>query len=205
MPSAVNTASKEPMNWPARSPDQELDRSRVLAEVHQEVAGCLCHPRTVRVGGDAGQVDATGAVLDDDVGSVESERHEPAARTRPLPAKIPTEHGFCGLRRRSIPQNQSVDATEQHGVHVDEIDRENAAGLRGQELLPSRACTAGRGVDPGGMQDLPHRGSSDRVADLDEFALHATVSPGRVLVAMRITSLRIAAAVDGRSGRRWLV
>ena len=35
------------------------------------------------------------------VGSVESERREPAARTRPLPAKIPTEHGFCGLRLHS--------------------------------------------------------------------------------------------------------
>ena len=31
------------------------------------------------------------------VGSVESERREPAGRTRPLPAKIPTEHGFCRL------------------------------------------------------------------------------------------------------------
>jgi hypothetical protein len=40
------------------------------------------------------------------VSSVESERHEPAGRPRPLPLKIPTEHGFYGLRRRSIPQNE---------------------------------------------------------------------------------------------------
>jgi hypothetical protein len=31
------------------------------------------------------------------------------------------------------------------------------------------------------MQDLPHRGGSDRVADLDEFALHPPVPPRRVL------------------------
>ncbi len=28
-------------------PDQELDWSRALPEVHQEVAGCLCRPRAV--------------------------------------------------------------------------------------------------------------------------------------------------------------
>ena len=37
-------------------PDQELDCIRACAEVHQEVAGCLCRPRAVRVRGDAGQV-----------------------------------------------------------------------------------------------------------------------------------------------------
>jgi hypothetical protein len=51
----------------ARSiPDQELDQSRALAEVHQEAAGCLCRPRAVRIRGDAGQVNPAGAVLDDD-------------------------------------------------------------------------------------------------------------------------------------------
>src|ERR1019366_6685426 len=76
-------------------PNQELKRSRELPEVHQDVAGCLGRPGAVRVGGDAGQVNAAGAVLDDD---------------------------------------QGVNATEQHGVHMDEIGREDAAGLRGEEL-----------------------------------------------------------------------
>ena len=49
-------------------PDQELDRGRALAEVHQEVASCLCRPRAVWMCGDAGQVDAASAVLDDDQG-----------------------------------------------------------------------------------------------------------------------------------------
>lgn len=37
-------------------------------QVHQEIAGCLCRPRAVGVGGDAGQVNAAGAVLDDEQG-----------------------------------------------------------------------------------------------------------------------------------------
>jgi hypothetical protein len=70
---------------------------------------------------------------------------------------------------------QGVDATEQHCIHVDEISCENAAGLGGQKLLPGRACAAGRGVDPGVVQDLPHRGGGDPVAELDKSALHAPV------------------------------
>ena len=61
------------------------------------------------------------------------------------------------------------------------VGRENAAGLRGQELLPGRARAAGCGVDPGVMQDLPHRGGGDPVAELDEFALHAPVPPRRIV------------------------
>src|SRR5450755_1330865 len=81
-------------------PDQELDRSGAVPEVRQEVARRLGRPRAVRIRGDAGQVNAAGAVLDND---------------------------------------QGVDAPEQHGVHMDEIDREDTAGLRGQELLPGLA------------------------------------------------------------------
>jgi hypothetical protein len=42
------------------------------------------------------------------------------------------------------------------------------------------------------------------VAGLDEFAVHAPVPHVGLSVAMRMTSLRIAASVDGRPGRRRL-
>jgi len=42
------------------------------------------------------------------------------------------------------------------------------------------------------------------VAELDELALHTPVAQVGLPAAMRITSLRIAAAVDGRPGRRRL-
>ena len=66
---------------------------------------------------------------------------------------------------------------QEHGVHVDEAGGEDAAGLRGQELLPSRARAAGRGSDTGVMHGLPHRGGRDRVAEPDEFAWHPPVPP----------------------------
>ena len=73
---------------------------------------------------------------------------------------------------------------------MDEIGRENAAGLGGQELLPGRARAAGRGAGPGIVQDLPERGGSDRVAEPDQLALHPPVTHVGLSVAMRITSVR---------------
>jgi hypothetical protein len=67
IPSAVNTASKELVNWPARPLIRNLTEV-ALPEVHQEVAGRLGCPGAVRVRGDAGQVDTSGAMFDDDQG-----------------------------------------------------------------------------------------------------------------------------------------
>src|SRR2546429_9826210 len=64
---------------------------------------------------------------------------------------------------------------------MDEVGRKDAAGLRGQELLPGRAAAAGCGIDPGAMRDLPYRGCCDRVVELDEFALHPPVPPARIV------------------------
>ncbi len=142
MPFAVNTASKKPVNWPARSLIRNLTEAARWPRVHQEVAGCLGRPRAVRIRGDAGEMDAAGAVLDDD---------------------------------------QDIEATEQHGVHVNEVDREDAVGLGGQELPPGRTRPPRCGTEPGIMQDLPHRRAGDGVAELDEFAVDTPVPPRRIL------------------------
>jgi NADPH-dependent 2,4-dienoyl-CoA reductase/sulfur reductase-like enzyme len=65
-----------------------------------------------------------------------------------------------------LDDDQGVDVVEQHGVHVDEVDGDYAAGLCGEELFPGRARAARGRVDPGIMQDLPHRGGRDPVAEL---------------------------------------
>jgi hypothetical protein len=88
---------------------------------------------------------------------------------------------------------------------VDEVGRKNAAGLHGQELLPGWTRAAGRWADPGIMQDPPHRGCRERVAEFHEFALHPPVPHVGFSVAIRITRFLIAAAVDGRPERRRFV
>ena len=88
---------------------------------------------------------------------------------------------------------------------MDEVGGEDAAGLRGKELLPGRAGAAGRGSIP----------ASCRICQTVDAAIwwpSLTSSPctrrwphAGFCVAMRITSVRIVAAVDGRPGRRRLV
>lgn len=162
-PAAVNTASKEPVNWPARSLIRNLTEAARCPRSHQKVAGCLRCPGAVGVRGDAGQVNAAGAVLDDD---------------------------------------QGIETPQEHGIHVDEIGRQNAAGLRGQELLPRRSRTARCGVDPGVMRDLPNRGGAMGWPSLTSSPCTRWCPQAGLSMAMRITSLRIAAAVRARPGRR---
>jgi hypothetical protein len=104
-----------------------------------------------------------------------------------------------------VDDDQGIDATQQHGVHVDKVDRKNATGLRGQELSPSRACAAGCGADPGIMQGLPTVDAAIGWPSLTSSPCTRRCPHVGLSVAMRITSLRIAAAVDGRPGRRRLL
>src|ERR1039457_4381899 len=130
-PAAVNTASKELVNWPARSRSRNLtDAARWSRSIRKFRAACVVHA-AVRVCGNAGQVNLAGVVLDDD---------------------------------------QRVDAPQENGIDMHEIGGDDAAGLGCQELLPGRAGAAGRGIDPGVMQDLPYRGGGDLVAEPDELA-----------------------------------
>src|SRR5262245_49342001 len=46
-------------------------------------------------------------------------------------------------------------------------------------LLAGPARPPGR-TDPGVMQDLPHRGCRELVAEPDQLAVHPTVTPGRI-------------------------
>ena len=40
--------------------------------------------------------------------------------------------------------------------------------------------SGGARIDPGVMQDLPHRGGSDRMAKPDQLALHAPMASGGI-------------------------
>ena len=122
--------------------DQESEPVGVVAKVHEQVAGLLGDPGPGRVGGDAGDVHAAGAVLD---------------------------------------HHQDVEAAQKDGVDVGEVDREDRVGLRGEELSPGRSGPLRGRVDAGGLQDCPDGGGGDVVAESDQFAVDASVAPGRVL------------------------
>ena len=77
--------------------------------------------------------------------------------------------------------NTSVQSLQQHGVHVQEVDREDPGGLGAEKLPPGRAGTARRRIDARAMQDLPDGGRRDRHAEVGQFAVDPPVSTPRIL------------------------
>ena len=72
---------------------------------------------------------------------------------------------------------EDVEAAQEDGVDVGEVDREDRVGLRGQELPPARSGPAWCGVDAGALEVPPHCRRGDRVAEPDELAVDAAVAP----------------------------
>jgi hypothetical protein len=68
--------------------------------------------------------------------------------------------------------------------------------------MPGRPRSARRGIDTGLVQDVPDRGGGDVVAEPDQFALHAPVSPARVLSCQADDELLDCRRGGGRPGWR---
>jgi hypothetical protein len=62
-----------------------------------------------------------------------------------------------------------------------EVHGEDGFGLHGEELAPGRTRPARCRVNTGVVEDLPHRGGGNAMAEPDQFALHPPVPPGRIL------------------------
>src|SRR4029450_12506752 len=75
---------------------------------------------------------------------------------------------------------QHVQALEQHGVDAEEVARQHALGLRGQELPPGQTRAPRRWVHPGAFEQPPHGAGCDPVAKLREFAVDVESAWGAV-------------------------
>src|SRR6185369_8270208 len=54
-------------------------------------------------------------------------------------------------------------------------------GLGSEELRPGRTGPPRRGIDPRRVEDRPHGGGADLVAESGEFAVYASIPPGGIL------------------------
>ena len=102
---------------------------------------------------------------------------------------------------RCVPVSVTV-SKKSHG--------QQGLGLRAQEVRPGGGGASGRGVDAGLVQDLPHRRRGDLHPEDEQFAVHAPVTPRRVLRgpgaapgADRAHGARPAAARCGRDIAAW--
>jgi hypothetical protein len=80
-----------------------------------------------------------------------------------------------------LDHDEDVEAAQEDGVDVGEVDREDRVCLGGEELLPGRAGASWGGVEAGGLEDRPDGGGGDRMAEADQLALDPSVAPAGIL------------------------
>jgi hypothetical protein len=73
--------------------------------------------------------------------------------------------------------HQDVEAAQENGVNVSEVDREDRLGLRGQELAPGRSAPSRSRIKAGLLEDRPDGGRGDLVAEAKQLAMDASVAP----------------------------
>ncbi|MEV6712818.1 TRIC cation channel family protein [Lentzea sp. NPDC051208] len=79
-------------------------------------------------------------------------------------------------------EDQCVEPSTEHGVEVEEVRRDDALGLGGEELPPGRAITAWCRIDARVMQDPPDRRGRDVVVEAGQLAMNPPVTPSVVLL-----------------------
>ena len=99
----------------------------------------------------------------------------------PGPGGVGGDPGDVHAAAAVLDHHEDVEAAQEDGVDVGEVDREDRVGLRGEELSPGRSGPSRGGIDAGGLQDRPDGGGGDPVAESDELALDASVAPGGIL------------------------
>ena len=132
---------------------------RLLAQVHQQVAGLLSGPLPGRVQGDSEDAYAPAGLLD---------------------------HG----------QDISLGTVEQVGR--EEVARQDHLGLGAQEQRPGRTRPPRRGVDPGLLQDFPHRRRRHFRPQAGQLAVDPAVAPSGFSRASRSASALMFRRVAGR-------
>ena len=118
--------------------DHEPDR---LLVDRGQVAGCLGGPGSGGVGGDPGDVDASGVEFDEE---------------------------------------QDVNPAEGDGVDTEEVGGDHGVGLAVNELAPGRSGPIRYRLAAVVAEGFPYGGGGDVVSEAAEFAVDASVAPGRV-------------------------
>ncbi|WP_443216895.1 hypothetical protein [Saccharothrix sp. ALI-22-I] len=106
----------------------------------------------------------------------------PGLLRRPLPGRVGGDAGDVRAPGVVFEERQRVEPLAEHGVEVEEVRRDDALGLDGEELPPRRTGAAWCRVDARSAQNLPDRRGSDAVAEPGWFALDSSVTPTRVLL-----------------------
>ena len=73
----------------------------------------------------------------------------------PVPGGMGGDPGEVHAAAVVFDHHEDVEAAQEHGVDVGEVDREDRMGLGGQELSPGRPAPSRRGIEARTLQDRP--------------------------------------------------
>ena len=89
----------------------------------------------------------------------------------PNPGRVCGDPGQVHAATLVLNHDEDVEAAQEHGVDVGEIDREDRVRLCGEELSPGRVGSSGRGTEPGALEDVPDGRGGHGMAESDQLAL----------------------------------
>src|SRR2546423_6373565 len=99
----------------------------------------------------------------------------------PRPGRVCTYRKQMRSTAAMLDCDQDVDPPEQDGVHGPEVHSEDGLGLGGKKPAPGWTRSTRGGINASVVQDLPHRGGGETMAEPDQLALHAPMPPGGIL------------------------
>jgi hypothetical protein len=133
-----------------------------------------------------------------------AEVHEQVAGLlgHPGPGGVGGDPGDVHAAAAVLDNHEDVEAAQEDGVDVGEIDRQDRVGLRGQELSPGRPGSSWSRLESRALQDPPYGRGGHAMAEADQLALDAPVPQRGLSRAICSTRIRIGGGTGGRPGRR---
>jgi len=108
-----------------------------------------------------------------------AEEQVPSCLGGPRSGRVGGDTGEEHLPRGDVDEKQDVVAAERGGVDGEEVAGHGGLGV--EELRPGDLGSLRRRIDATGFEDSPDGGGGDMVAEAGQFAVDASVAPGRVL------------------------
>ncbi len=113
----------------------------------------------------------------------------------PRPIRVACDTGEPDLPRPKLDEEQDVERRKAHGLHGEEVRRDDAGGLRPKKRSPRDRRPSRSGPKPAAQQHRADGGRRHRHAQLLELALDALVAQrGFSLASRRITATRCSAS-----------
>jgi hypothetical protein len=119
----------------------------------------------------------------------------------PGTGRVGGDPGEVHVASTVLDDEEDVEAAQEDGVDVGEVDREDRVGLRGQELSPGRAGPSGRRIDA--LFKMLQTVEATTVWPRPTSSPWTRLYPQRGFSrAIRSTNARIGGGRGGRPGRR---